>query len=88
VLSSEAVSAVDDKATAIRTSGVSLSYSLEEVSWFYAFLISVKSLVKALEWAGDRRLPGAHSFDRRKRVRDFFLCCCACSTAAIIDKRR
>ena len=46
-----AASAVDDKATAIRTSGVSMSYSLEEVSQFYAFLISVKSLVKALEWA-------------------------------------
>jgi hypothetical protein len=46
-----AASAVDDKATAIRTSGVSMSYSLEEVSRFYAFLISVKSLVKALEWA-------------------------------------
>jgi len=60
------VSAVDDKATAIRTSGVSLSYSLEEVSWFYAFLISVKSLVKALEWAENRRLPGAHALDRRK----------------------
>ena len=58
-----AASAVDDKATAIRTSRVSLSYSLEEVSRFYAFLISVKSLVKALEWAGNRGLPGAHSLD-------------------------
>jgi uncharacterized membrane protein YccC len=55
-----AASALDDKAAAIRTSGVSLSYSLEEVSRFYAFFISVKSLVKALEWAGNRRLPGAH----------------------------
>ena len=63
MLSSEAVSAVDDKATAIRTSGVSLSYSLEEVSRFYAFLISVKSLVKALEWTGNRGPPGAHSLD-------------------------
>jgi hypothetical protein len=58
-----AASAVDDKVTVIRTSGVSLSYSLEEVSRFYAFLISVKSLVKALEWAGNRRLPGAHALD-------------------------
>jgi uncharacterized membrane protein YccC len=58
-----AVSALDDKATAIRTSGVSMSYSLEEVSRFYAFLISVKSLVKALEWTGNWRLPGAPALD-------------------------
>jgi hypothetical protein len=49
-----AASAVDDKAAAIRTSGVSMRYSLEDVSRFYAFLISVKSLVKALEWEGNR----------------------------------
>ena len=53
-----AASAVDDKATAIRTSGVSMSYTLEEVSRFYAFFVSVKSLVKALVWAGNRQLPG------------------------------
>jgi len=44
-----AVAAVDDKVTALRTSGASRGYSLEEVARFYAFLISVKSLVKALE---------------------------------------
>jgi len=44
-----ALAAVDDKVTALRTSGASRDYSLEEVARFYAFLISVKSLVKALE---------------------------------------
>jgi hypothetical protein len=44
-----AVAAVDDKVTTLRTSGASRDYSLEEVARFYAFLISVKSLVKALE---------------------------------------
>jgi hypothetical protein len=46
-----AVSALDDKVTALRNSGVSLRYSLEEVSRFYAFFIGAKSLVKALTWA-------------------------------------
>jgi uncharacterized membrane protein YccC len=55
----DALSAVDHKVTAVRATGVSTSYSLEEVSRFYAFLIGVKSLVKALEWSGDRQLPGA-----------------------------
>jgi len=32
----------------LRTSGASTGYSLEEVARFYAFLVSVKSLVKAL----------------------------------------
>ena len=44
-----AVAAVDDKVTALRTSGASRDYCLEEVARFYAFLIGVKSLVKALK---------------------------------------
>jgi len=43
------VAAVDDKVTALRTSGASRDYCLEEVARFYAFLIGVKSLVKALK---------------------------------------
>jgi uncharacterized membrane protein YccC len=54
-----AVSAVDDKVTAIRTSGVSIHYNLEEVARFYAFFISVKSLVQAFTWAETRQLPDA-----------------------------
>jgi uncharacterized membrane protein YccC len=52
-----AMSAVDDKVTAVRNSGISLRYSLDEVSRFYAFLIGVKSLVKALTRAENRRAP-------------------------------
>jgi uncharacterized membrane protein YccC len=54
-----AMSTVDDKVTAVRNSGVSMRYSLEEVSRFYAFFISMKSLVTALTWAGNRQLPDA-----------------------------
>jgi hypothetical protein len=52
-----AVSALDDKVTAVRNSGVSLRYGLDEVSRFYAFLIGVKSLVKALTWEENRADP-------------------------------
>ena len=48
----QAVAAVDAKVTALRTAGASRDYSLEEVARFYAFLMSVKSLVKALEGPG------------------------------------
>jgi uncharacterized membrane protein YccC len=48
----QAVAAVDAKVIALRTSGASTGYSLEEVARFYAFLFSVKSLVKALAGPG------------------------------------
>ena len=47
-----AVAAVNAKVTALRTAGASRDYSLEEVARFYAFLMSVKSLVKALAGPG------------------------------------
>ena len=68
-----AVSAVDDKAAAIRTSGISMGYSLEEVARFYAFFISVKSLVKALQgdYGNDpnkRPFPQNYAPPRRDRT--------------------
>jgi uncharacterized membrane protein YccC len=51
------MSAVNDKVTTIRNSRISLRYSLDEVSRFYAFFISVKNLVQALTWAENQTTP-------------------------------